>query len=66
MNFTFILLHVVQFPAMPLPRSTHRFNSEGHELVYKAEREASFDFILTSTRLFTVLQLGCCVTVTTR
>lgn len=43
MNFTFILLHVVQFPAMPLPRSTRRFNSEEHELVYKAEREASFD-----------------------
>lgn len=42
-NFTFILLHMVQFPAMLLPRLTHSFNSEEHALVPKVEREASFD-----------------------
>ena len=42
-NFTFILLHMVQFAATLLPRLTHSFNSEEHALVPKVEREASFD-----------------------
>ena len=42
-SFTFILLHMVQFPAMLLPRLTHGFNSEEPASVPKVEREASFD-----------------------